>query len=85
MVEIASPALRRPAAAHFVAPATKPPRCAVRLSYKRDAPTGRLLMLLVPAAFMLGLGWYKTAALLLFLFVLRRAVVGLLYDNLLPD
>ena len=42
-------------------------------------------MLLVPAAFMLSLGWYKTAALLLFLFVLRRAVVGLLYDNLLPD
>jgi hypothetical protein len=42
-------------------------------------------MLLVPAAFMLGLRWYKTAALLLFLFVLRRAVVGLLYDNLLPE
>ncbi|MGB6543546.1 MAG: hypothetical protein WBF03_22055 [Xanthobacteraceae bacterium] len=42
-------------------------------------------MLLVPAAFMLGLGWYKTAAVLLVLFVLRRMVVGLLYDNLLPD
>ncbi len=34
---------------------------------------------------MLGLGWYKTAAVLLVLFVLRRMVVGLLYDNLLPD
>jgi hypothetical protein len=42
-------------------------------------------MLLLPAAFMLGLGWYKTAGVLLFLFVLRRMLPGLLYDNLLPD
>jgi hypothetical protein len=57
----------------------------VRLGYKLDTPTGRSLMLLLPAAFMLGLGWYKTAGVLLFLFVLRRMLAGLLYDNLLPD
>jgi hypothetical protein len=42
-------------------------------------------MLLVPAAFMLGLGWYKTAALLALLSLLRRPVLGVLGDNLLPD
>ncbi len=39
-------------------------------------------MLLVPAAFMLGLGWYKTAGLLL---LVALPVLGLLYDNLLAD
>ncbi len=42
-------------------------------------------MLLVPAAFMLGLGWYKTAGLLLLVSLLRRPVLGLLYDSLLAD
>ncbi len=55
-----------------------------RLSYKQPREW-RPLMLLVPAAFMLGLGWYKTAGLLLLVALLRRPVLGVLYDNLLAD
>jgi hypothetical protein len=42
-------------------------------------------MLLIPAAFMLGLGWYKTAVVLLLLFALGRPVLSMLSENLLPD
>ena len=42
-------------------------------------------MLLAPAAFMLGLGWYKTAGIFLLLSLLSRPMLGALYDSLLPD
>jgi hypothetical protein len=42
-------------------------------------------MLLAPAAFMLGLGWYKTAALFLLLPLFGRPMLGVLRDSLLPD
>jgi hypothetical protein len=56
-----------------------------RLSYKWPAQIRRHLMLLAPAAFMLGLGWYKTAGIFLLLSLMRRPMLGALYDSLLPD
>jgi hypothetical protein len=56
-----------------------------RLSYKRPAQTRHPLKLLAPAAFMLGLGWYKTAALFLLLPLFGRPMLGVLRDSLLPD